>query len=57
VNDKDNEGSTPMHNAAYKGNVDCIQLLLDAGADPNIPDNFGIRYVQQPTSMTSSLCF
>ena len=32
--------STPLHNAAQHGHVECIQLLLHAGANAAIPDVF-----------------
>ena len=30
-----------MHVAVYKGNLDIIKLLMDAGADPKIADKDG----------------
>lgn len=36
-----NEGRTPLHIAAYWGNVECVQLLLEVAADPNTTDESG----------------
>lgn len=30
-----NYGSSPLQVAAYRGNTECVRLLLEAGADPN----------------------
>lgn len=32
---RDSDGSTPLHCAAWKGHVEAVQALLDAGADIN----------------------
>ena len=32
---RDKDGSTPLHCAAWKGNVDVVRILLDAGAPIN----------------------
>lgn len=37
------EGKTALNLAAEKGEVEAVTLLLDAGADPNIPDANGKR--------------
>lgn len=36
---RDVQGATPLHYASAKGSRDIVKLLLDAGADPSIPDN------------------
>lgn len=41
VNEQDNELRTPVMTAAARGNVISVQLLLDAGADPDIISNHG----------------
>ena len=37
-NELDADGGTPLHQAAWDGDLDRIRLLLDAGADPSIID-------------------
>jgi ankyrin repeat protein len=32
---RDQDGSTPLHCAAWKGHVETVRFLLDAGADIN----------------------
>ena len=32
---RDKDGSTPLHSAAWKGHVETVRFLLDAGADIN----------------------
>ena len=32
---------TPLHEASYRGNRDTAKLLLESGADPNLPDCWG----------------
>ena len=42
-NVRDEQGATPLHHAAWEGDIELIQRLLDAGADPTITDlRFGI---------------
>lgn len=38
VNSRDEQGATPLHHAAWDGDIGLIQRLLDAGADPTIID-------------------
>jgi ankyrin repeat protein len=33
-----NRNTTPMHNAAWAGNLELVQLLIALGADPNVRD-------------------
>ena len=40
-NAKSREGSTPLHSAAYAGDVEIAELLLAHGADPNATDPKG----------------
>lgn len=44
-NDLDGEGRTPLHEAAWDGDLDRIRALLRAGADPSITDR---RYGSTP---------
>jgi hypothetical protein len=37
-NTRDENGATPLHEAAWAGDLELIQRLLDAGADPTITD-------------------
>jgi hypothetical protein len=38
VNGRDEQGATPLHHAAWDGDVGLIRRLLDLGADPTITD-------------------
>ena len=37
-NVRDDEGATPLHHAAWDGDIGLIQRLLDSGADPSMTD-------------------
>jgi len=39
VNGYDEEGWTPLMNAALHGHLECVNLLLSAGADPHLVDD------------------
>jgi ankyrin repeat protein len=41
VNEKDQNGWTPLHWAAWKGNNEIVVLLLSKGADANARTNHG----------------
>lgn len=41
-------GWTPLMVAAINGNVDLLKTLLDAGADPNVQDNYYSSRITQP---------
>jgi ankyrin repeat protein len=41
VNARDAEGATPLHKAAYTGQLTCLELLLERGADLSIQDKEG----------------
>ena len=36
---RDEGGATPLHHAAWSGDLDLIRRLLDAGADPTVVDS------------------
>ena len=38
-NARDDGGATPLHHAAWSGDLDLIRRLLDAGADPTVVDS------------------
>ncbi|WEL91837.1 ankyrin repeat domain-containing protein, partial [Tsukamurella tyrosinosolvens] len=44
-NETDAEGATPLHHAAWAGDLDLIRALLDAGADRTVVDG---RYGSTP---------
>lgn len=37
-NARDDQGATPLHQAAWEGDLPLIRRLLEAGADPSITD-------------------
>lgn len=41
VDEKDSNGATAFMRAAGEGNLDCLTLLMDAGADPYLKSNTG----------------
>ena len=41
VNIKDRAGRTPLHLAALGGHIQCVKILLEAGANANVTDNKG----------------
>ena len=41
VNAADNDGDTPLHNAAWKGHREMIELLIARGADIRARDSRG----------------
>ena len=46
-NDGDMFGRTPLHWAVKSGQEDIVSVLIKAGADVNVPDNFGKTSVMQ----------
>ena len=47
VNARDEDGATPLHQAAWQGDLELIRRLLAAGADPSITDDrFGSTPLQ-----------
>ncbi|XP_033061921.1 ankyrin repeat domain-containing protein 42 isoform X4 [Trachypithecus francoisi] len=43
VNERADNGSTPMHKAAGQGHIECLQWLIKMGADSNITNKAGER--------------
>jgi ankyrin repeat protein len=41
ISDKDKEGNTPLHVAAFHGQTAVVAALIDAGADVNAKNNYG----------------
>lgn len=41
LNERDNNGSTPLILAAMNGHLEIVELLLHLGADKNLKDNSG----------------
>jgi len=39
VNEKDEDGKTPLHNCAQEGHLECMQFLISKGADVNAKDS------------------
>ena len=38
---KSKAGFTPLHMAAQEGHEDCVEMLIERGADVNVPANNG----------------
>ena len=55
INGADEQGQTALHFAADKGSVDCIKLLIEAGANINAIDCDGIGILQ--TALCADLDF
>uniref|UniRef100_A0A8C5LYY4 Ankyrin repeat domain 42 n=1 Tax=Leptobrachium leishanense TaxID=445787 RepID=A0A8C5LYY4_9ANUR len=41
INERDDKGATPLHKAAGQGHIECVQWLLEMGADYNITNEAG----------------
>ncbi|KAF8554730.1 hypothetical protein OG21DRAFT_1508615 [Imleria badia] len=54
---QDNEGTSPLHAAAYAGNEQLVKLLLDEGAVWNAVDNLGNTAGDIALSMNNDACY
>ncbi|GIT67304.1 MAG: hypothetical protein Ct9H300mP25_07760 [Acidobacteriota bacterium] len=45
------DGTTPLHWAAHAGNAAIVQTLLEAGADPQTANRYGVRPLHCRVSM------
>jgi hypothetical protein len=50
VNARSLYGSTPLHYAAYKGNLSIVELLVRRGADPNSRNMYGSTPLHEASS-------
>lgn len=50
MNDGDESGQTALHFAADRGSIDCLKLLVEAGANVNATDCDGIGVLQTALS-------
>ena len=46
MNKKNNVGTTPLMEAAIRGETECAKLLIDAGADLSLRDNKGFTALE-----------
>ena len=46
---RDTKGRTPLFNAAKNGDIEEVEKLLKAGADPNITDDYGVTPLHEST--------
>jgi len=57
INYKNNQGSTALHYASYKGNIELINILIENGADVEVVNNRGLNMLHfaaqgnQPVSL------
>ncbi len=47
VNAAETDGTTALLWATYQGSPELVKLLLDAGAEPNVPNKFGVTPLLQ----------
>ena len=46
INVKANDGSTPLHHAAFHGHTEVVKALLNAGANVDLADKNGVTALQ-----------
>lgn len=56
INEKNEYGSTPLHIAAGYNSMDCLKLLLDAGAEIKLKNNKGNTSLHYAASNNSKEC-
>lgn len=56
INCQDDSGSTPLHKACFKGNVECVKLLLEKGANLLVKDNQGGTPLHNAVQSQSKEC-
>ncbi|XP_042262853.1 serine/threonine-protein phosphatase 6 regulatory ankyrin repeat subunit C isoform X1 [Thunnus maccoyii] len=56
INTPDDEGRTCLHAAASGGNIDCLNLLLNSGAELDIKDNLGRSPLHYAAANGNSQC-
>jgi ankyrin repeat protein len=56
INCQDDSGSTPLHKAGFKGNVECVKLLLEKGANLLVKDNQGGTPLHNAVQSQSKEC-
>lgn len=58
LNHDDNDGNTPLWEAARRGNTECVKILLEAGADPDgfeeRPDDPDWMHTETPLAVAAS---